>query len=162
MTSRPRVQLRPAWPDDAATIAEIWRIGWRDAHLGNVPAALVAARTDESFLARAKHSVSRTTVAMVGSELAGFVMTADDEVEQLFVAARHRGAGVADALLRQAEREIADDGHRTAWLAVVPGNLRARRFYARMGWTEEGLVDYLAAGNDASIRVPAYRYVKRL
>jgi ribosomal protein S18 acetylase RimI-like enzyme len=158
----PTVRLRPAGPDDAATVAEIWRTGWREAHIGRVPAALVAARTTESFCRRAIESVPKTTVAMVGAELAGFVMVAGDEVEQLYLAARHRGAGVADALLRHAEGRIKVAGHRTAWLAVVAGNGRARRFYERMGWIDEGRFEHLAPADDGPIRVPAHRYVKRL
>ena len=45
--------VRSAIPDDAAAVAEIWRDGWRDGHLGLVPDALVAVRTDESFGLRA-------------------------------------------------------------------------------------------------------------
>ena len=162
MTQGSTVRLRPAGPDDAATVAEIWRTGWREAHIGNVPDELVAARTDESFRIRAMESVMKTTVAMIGAELAGFVMVAGDEVEQLYVSARHRGAGVADALLRHAERTIDAAGHATAWLAVVPGNRRARRFYDRSGWTDEGPFEHLAPGDDGPIPVPAHRYVKRL
>lgn len=162
MSTQPSLRLRPAGPDDAATVAEIWRSGWREAHTGRVPAELVAARTDESFLARATECVPKTTLAMVGAELAGFVMLSGDEVEHLYVAARHRGDGVADALLRHAERQIGRAGHRTAWLAVVPGNVRARRFYERMGWRDEGRFEHLAPGDGGPIRVPAQRYVKRL
>jgi ribosomal protein S18 acetylase RimI-like enzyme len=162
MTHDPAIRLRPAGPDDAATVAEIWRAGWREAHIGRVPAELVAARTDESFRTRATESVTKTTVAMVGAELAGFVMVAADEVEQLYVPARHRGAGVADTLLRHGEGTIKAAGHATAWLAVVPGNARARRFYERMGWTDGGPFEHLAPGDDGPIAVPAHRYVKRL
>jgi GNAT superfamily N-acetyltransferase len=143
-------------------VAEIWRAGWREAHIGRVPGELVAVRTAESFCTRAAESVARTTVAMVGAQLAGFVMIGGDEIEQLYVGARHRGIGVADALLGHAERAIGAAGHRVAWLAVVPGNARARRFYARMGWADEGPFEHLAPGPDGPIRVPAHRYVKRL
>ena len=162
MTAQPTVRLRAAGPDDAATVAEIWRSGWREAHLGRVPAELVTARDDGSFLTRALAFVPRTTVAMVGAELSGFVTIADDEVEQLYVSARHRGAGEADALLAHAERMIRAAGHRTAWLAVVPGNARARRFYERTGWVDEGPFEHLAPGDARPIRVPAHRYVKPL
>ena len=162
MTDQPTLRIRPAAPDDAATVAEIWRAGWREAHLGRVPAELVAARTAESFSARAMESVPITTVAMVGPELAGFAMVVADEVEQLYVAALHRGAGVADALLRHAEQQILRRGHREAWLAVVPDNTRARRFYERMGWTDAGRFDHLAPAARGPIRVRAHRYVKHL
>lgn len=53
--------------------------------------------------------------------------------------------------------------HDQAWLAVVAGNLRARRFYERNGWSETGELDYparTAAG--VSVVVPARHYQKRL
>ena len=52
------VTLRPAVADDAPAIASIWHLGWRDAHLGNVPQALVDARTEASFLPRAVDRLS--------------------------------------------------------------------------------------------------------
>jgi GNAT superfamily N-acetyltransferase len=89
-------------------------------------------------------------------------MVAGDEAEQVYVAADHRGTGVAALLLAEAERIIAANGHRRAWLAVVAGNERARRFYQRSGWTDEGLFEYAAATADGTIPVPAHRYVKEL
>jgi hypothetical protein len=61
----------------------------------------------------------------------------------------------ADARLRAA-------GHARAWLAVVAGNARARRFYERLGWTDVGPFEHDAPGPDGPIRVPARRYVKQL
>jgi ribosomal protein S18 acetylase RimI-like enzyme len=147
-------------PEDAGPVAEIWRAGWRDGHLGFVPDELVAARDDGSFQARAAERVGDTTVAVVEGQVAGFVMVVDDEVEQVYVSAEHRGSGVADVLLREAERVVGAAGHRTAWLAVVAGNTRARRFYERNGWSDGGLFDHRAPVGDGSITVPAHRYVK--
>ncbi len=95
-----------------------------------------------------------------GAAVMGFVMVAGGEVDQVYVAAEHRGAGVAAPLLAAAERRIAESGHRTAWLAVVPGNERARRFYERQGWRDEGWFEHDAPGPDGPIRVPCHRYVK--
>jgi GNAT superfamily N-acetyltransferase len=69
---------------------------------------------------------------------------------------------VAAALLAEAERLVGVGGHERAWLAVVAGNSRARRFYERNGWTDEGPFDHAAEGPDGPIHVPAHRYVKRL
>ncbi|QFU89264.1 GNAT family N-acetyltransferase [Amycolatopsis sp. YIM 10] len=155
---------RPATSADAAAIARIWYPGWRDAHLGNVPDALLAVRTEASFGERAARRVidpaTRTAVAEAGGEVAGFVMVVDDEVEQVYVSAGHRGSGVAGLLLAEAERLVAGNGHRSAWLAVVAGNTRARRFYERHGWADEGLFDHAAPHEDGPITVPAHRYVK--
>ena len=138
------VELRLGRPEDAGAVAEIWRVGWRDGHLGFVPDELVAARDEASFRHARDRAVADTTVAVVDGQVAGFVMVVDDEVEQVYVSAGHRGSGVADALLREAERQVGAAGHRTAWLAVVAGNGRARRFYERNGWSDGGLFDHRA------------------
>lgn len=162
MTVRPAVMLRQATANDAPKIAEIWHLGWRDGHLGFVPEELVAARHEDSFRIRAAQRVSDTAVAVINGEVAGFVMVVGDEVEQVYVAALHRGTGVADMLMTKAERRVARNGYATAWLAVVAGNARARRFYERRGWSDAGPFNYAAAGEDGPISVPSRRYVKHL
>ncbi|GIJ66780.1 GNAT family N-acetyltransferase [Virgisporangium ochraceum] len=152
-------QVRPARPGDADAIARIWWDGWRDGHLGNVPDELVAVRTGESFTRRAAERVDGTAVATVDGEVAGFVMVVGDEVEQVYVSPGHRGTGVAAVLLAEAERQVAAGGHGRAWLAVVAGNTRARRFYERHGWADEGPFEHHAPGG---VAVPAHRYVKRV
>jgi len=153
--------IRPAEAGDAAAVAEIWRDGWRDGHRDHVPEELVRVRTDESFRTRAADRVDDTTVAVVDGAVAGFIMIVGDEAEQVYVAAAHRGKGVADALLAEAERQVRANGHDVAWLAVVEGNGRARSFYERMGWRDDGGFDYHAAVEDGStVAVPCRRYVK--
>jgi GNAT superfamily N-acetyltransferase len=157
----PDMILRPARADDADAIAEIWYAGWRDAHLGNVPEALVAVRTEESFRSRAAQRIADAVVAVDAADVpVGFVMVVGDEVEQVYVAAAQRGTGVAGRLLAEAERLVAAAGHDRAWLAVAPGNARARRFYQRCGWTDEGPFDYSAPVPGGTIAVPCHRYVK--
>jgi ribosomal protein S18 acetylase RimI-like enzyme len=154
--------LRAATSADAGTVARIWTTGWRDGHLGHVPDELVAIRTPASFLTRATAAVAATTVAVVGEEVVGFVMVVDDEVEQVYVDAAHRGSGVAALLLDEAERQVAAGGHATAWLAVNPGNVRARAFYERRGWRDEGDVDYPAATASGTFVVTCRRYTRTL
>jgi GNAT superfamily N-acetyltransferase len=156
------VTVRVGSGDDAAAIAEIWSTGWRDAHVGLVPDKLVAVRTDESFRTRASERAREAFVAVVGGEVAGFVMVVDDEVEQFYVSSGHRGTGVADVLMREAEQTVRSNGHDEAWLAVVEGNARARRFYERAGWRDEGPFDYAAATREGPIPVPCRRYAKRV
>jgi|SRR5262245_12843600 len=156
------VALRQARDDDAKAVAKIWYDGWRDGHLGNVPHDLVAIRTKESFQYRALDRVGDTVVAVVADAVAGFVMVVGDEVEQVYVAEQHRGSGVASLMLDEAERLVAANGHERAWLAVVHGNVRARRFYERNGWIDEGDFDYPAASATGPIPVRTRRYVKRV
>src|SRR5215204_4958380 len=162
MIPRSEVTLRRALPVDAPTIAEIWHLGWRDGHLGFVSQELIAARQEDSFRTRAAQRVNDTTLAVVQGRIAGFVMVVDNEVEQVYVSAHHRGKGVADMLMADAERRIKDAGYSSAWLAVVAGNTRARWFYERRGWSDSGLFEYAAAGDYGPIPVPSHRYVKDL
>lgn len=158
----PGVELRPARSEDAEAIADIWRQGWQDGHLGYVPQGLVDVRTEESFSTRAAERIPDATVATVDGAVTGFVMVVEDEVEQVYVAAAARGTGVADALMREAERKVAGSGHPKAWLAVVAGNARARAFYERAGWVDEGGFDYEAFVEGGTIAVPCRRYTKPL
>ena len=158
----PSVAIRPARKDDSETIADIWRRGWLDVHLEHVPQALVDVRTEESFSTRAAERVPDTTVVTVEGAVAGFIMVVDDEVEQVYVASAARETGVADALIRATESQILAGGHRKAWLAVVAGNTRARAFYERAGWVDEGAFDYEAAVEYGTISVPCRRYTKLL
>lgn len=156
------VELRPARPDDAAAVGEIWHRGWGDGHLGHVPEELVAVRTAPSFRTRAAERVGDTSVAVVDGAVAGFIMVVDDEVEQVYVSAEHRGKGIADLLMDEAETQVRENGYTRAWLAVVAGNARARRFYERSGWSDDGLFDYTARTERGPIVVPSHRYVKDL
>jgi GNAT superfamily N-acetyltransferase len=157
-----QVTLRAARAEDARDIAEIWHRGWQDGHLGFVPHELVNVRTEASFRTRASERISDTTVATVDGAVAGFVMVVDDEVEQVYVSAAYRGTGVATVLIGEAERQVRANGHGKAWLAVVAGNARARAFYDRAGWVDEGPFDYAAASEDGTISVPCRRYTKLL
>ena len=160
MAPRGEVILRPATAEDISSIAPIWHRGWQDGHVGHVPEELSTARTERSFWSRAAQRLPDTTIAEIEDAVAGFVMVVGDEVEQVYVGEGHRGSGVASVLLAEAERRVRHSGHDTAWLAVVAGNERARRFYAKHGWVDKGPLDYQAHGPDGPITVPSHRYVK--
>ncbi|HEX6684421.1 MAG TPA: GNAT family N-acetyltransferase [Candidatus Limnocylindrales bacterium] len=154
------MRIRGATQDDSRTVARIWADGWRDGHVGHVPDELTAIRTRESFDLRAAQRVADTVVAEVDGAVAGFVMVDADEVEQVYVDAAHRGSGVASALLAEGERLVKAAGHGKAWLAVATGNTRARRFYEREGWVDEGEFDYPAASSAGPIPVPCHKFSK--
>jgi GNAT superfamily N-acetyltransferase len=158
----PDIEVRPATAQDSPVVAEIWHLGWQDGHLGFVPDELAEARDADSFRTRAAQRVRDTTVAVVDGDVVGFTMIVGNEVEQMYVAGSHRGSGVAGVLMADAERRIRDAGNSNAWLAVVEGNARARRFYERCGWHDSGPFDYAAAGEGGPILVPCLRYVKEL
>jgi putative acetyltransferase len=179
--------LRPATDADVEAVADLWHRGWHDGHAGHVPDGLTAARTRAAFGARVPALVPATTVAEVSGgrglapnpditlpeaavrdhsarrrEVAGFVVVIHDEVEQLFVAGTHRGTGVAGMLLDEAERQVAAQGYDEAWLAVVAGNTRARRFYERRGWRDGGDLPYEVDAGGTTYVSPCRRYLKRV
>lgn len=153
--------LRPAAPEDAEAIATVWHEAWGDGHEGHVPQALAQHRRLSHFRERVPPRIPFTTVATRGARVVGFVTVHEDEVEQVFVASDARGDGIADALLRHAEDAIAARFD-VAWLAVVAGNARARRFYERNGWRDAGGFDYAAEIPGGTLPVPSRRYEKRL
>lgn len=155
--------IRPATAEDMAAVAELWYVGWHDGHAGHVPEGLTAARTLEAFHERTPSRIVDTTVAVSeDGELLGFIMVAGDEVEQVFVGRDARGTGLAARLLAEAERQVAGAGHDLAWLAVVEGNARARAFYEREGWRDEGDLPYEVSAGGQQFVSPCRRYEKRL
>ena len=135
-----RALLRPATSGDIEAIGAIWHRGWLEAHLGHVPSELLPHRRLDDLRARLPYQLATTTVAVVESDVVGFVTVHEDEVEQLYVDPSARGTSVAASLLAHAEKVIGTQFGR-AWLAVVAGNLRARSFYERRGWSDVGSFD---------------------
>jgi putative acetyltransferase len=155
--------IRPATADDMAAVADLWHVGWHDGHAGHVPEGLTRGRTLEAFHERTPSRVADTTVAVSeDDELLGFIMVAGDEVEQVFVGREARGTGLAARLLLEAERQVAGAGHDVAWLAVVEGNARARAFYEREGWHDEGALPYEVSAGSQTFISPCRKYVKRV
>ena len=153
--------IRPATAADMAAVADLWHEGWHSGHVGHVPEGLTAARTLAAFHERTPSRVDDTTVALSDAgDLLGFVMVVGDEVEQVFVGPTARGTGVAGVLLTKAEHQVAAGGHARAWLAVVAGNARARRFYDKHGWVDEGDLPYEVVAGGQTYVSPCRRYVK--
>jgi GNAT superfamily N-acetyltransferase len=157
--------LRAATADDVDAIADLFHRGWHDAHPGHVPEGLTERRTAAAFHDRVAQRVAETdetTVADADGAIVGFIMVAGDEAEQVYVDRRFRGSGLAGLLLTEAERQIAVGGHDVAWLAVVRGNERARAFYAKQGWVDEGDLDYPVTALGETYVSPCRRFAKRV
>ncbi len=105
--------------------------------------------------------IDGAVVASMDETIVGFIVVHDDELEQMYVDTAARSSGAAAALLSAGERSIARH-HSSAWLAVVAGNHRARRFYERNGWRDDGPFDHHAEIEGGTFVVPCRRYVKAL
>jgi GNAT superfamily N-acetyltransferase len=61
------------------------------------------------------------------------------ELQLIYVSPQYWGRGVSSLLLQRAEAELHAAGFAAAYLWVLEGNARARRFHRRHGWREIGL-----------------------
>jgi ribosomal protein S18 acetylase RimI-like enzyme len=157
--------LRPATADDVDALVAVFHEGWHEVHPGHVPDGLTERRTPEAFHDRVSARIAETdetTVAEVDGTVAGFIMVADDEAEQVYVDRAFRGTTVATLLLTEAERQIAAAGHEVAFLVVVRGNQRAQAFYARQGWVDRGDHDYPVTALGEHFISPCRKFTKRL
>jgi ribosomal protein S18 acetylase RimI-like enzyme len=66
----------------------------------------------------------------------------DGEIQRIYVARSTFGGGLGARLLTAAMGWLERGGPRPIWLGVWSGNLRARRFYARHGFTHVGAYDF--------------------
>jgi len=92
----------------------------------------------------------------------GFCIVKDDELYQLYVAEASRGAGIAAALVADAETRLAERGVRKAWLACAIGNERAARFYEKGGWQRAGNMTSALETVAGPFSLEVWRYEKVL
>lgn len=154
--------IRNAHESDLDRLAQIWFDGWRDAHLGIVPAALTRLRTFDNFRDRLNAGLPDTRVAVEADTPIGFAMFKGDELYQFYVVAASRGTGVAASLIDDAEQQLAARGVTTAWLACAIGNDRAARFYEKRGWRRAATMTYHADTSEGPFPLENWRYEKTI
>ena len=154
--------VRAADAAEIEQLARVWYDGWQDAHAGIVPDALARLRTLESFRDRLAAALVHIRVVGPPGNPVGFTIVKDDELYQLFVSADYRGAGVAAALLADAEGRLRENGVATAWLACAIGNNRAARFYEKNGWRRVGHMLNQAETSEGTFPLEVWRYEKTL
>jgi GNAT superfamily N-acetyltransferase len=155
-------QVRSAEAVEVGELARLWHDVWHESHAHLSPPELVRLRTLESFHERLQAALPDILVAGPVGAPAGFCVLKGDELYQLFVSADARGAGVAAALIADAEVLLAARGVETAWLACAIGNDRAARFYEKCGWRLAGTVVNEAETSSGPFALKIWRYEKRL
>ena len=156
------MEVRAADAAEVDRLARIWYDGWRDAHAAIAPAELTRARTRESFRDRLEAGLPHVRVIGPPGAPVGFSMIKGDELYQLFVSAEARGAGVAAALIADAEARLCEGGVETAWLACAIGNERAARFYEKCGWHRVGTMMNHLETAEGILVLEVWRYEKRV
>lgn len=146
-------------PALAAFAAKAFSDTYRDLHEPWEITSYVAESFNPQSVAEVLRDPACTTIlAEVGSRLAGYavVQAAEPpgcvtgpspmEVARFYLGEEFLGQGYGAQLMRAVHAEARRLGARTLWLGVYDRNVRAVRFYERMGFTKVGGKEFLIAG----------------
>jgi len=138
---------------DVGALGEVHVAAWQAAYRGLLPDAYLDCLRAEDraewwveVLSRPHGVADVLQVAAIDGRACGFVVAGPardgaaehGEVFALNVHPAAWGSGVGSALLTVAQTGLREAGFEHAVLWVVPGNVRARRFYEHAGWREDG------------------------
>ena len=133
-------ELRAALPGEASLLAELQERASIAAFTHIFPPEYPYQREDvrrrwEDALA---DSAARVILAEVAGDAVGVALVRPDWLDGLYVAPEQWGKGVADLLHDRALDLVRAFGSDRCGLWVLEDNPRARRFYERRGWRENG------------------------
>ncbi|MEV6987095.1 GNAT family N-acetyltransferase [Sphaerisporangium sp. NPDC051017] len=149
-------RVRRAVPRDAATLAAVQDASWKAAFAGLMPDDYLASldvaafrATWEECLAGPVRPSSGILVAEDDAQVVGYARyyatdDADDDparvgmLGSLYTLPAVWGTGVGKALMTEVLGALASAGYAESTLWVLEGNGRARNFYRRQGWSEDG------------------------
>jgi RimJ/RimL family protein N-acetyltransferase len=136
-----RIEIRPADQSDAETLAEIQRAASLAALAHIFPPDRYPFPLEE-VRGRWREAVAdpgiRVVVAEEGGRALGLAGVRRDWLDGLYVVPEAWGSGLGRDLHDHALSLVADLGSRRCHLWVLEHNERARRFYERLGWRENG------------------------
>lgn len=126
-------QIRQATPDDVAAVSDVLLAAALDAW-----ATFLGAERIEAANRGRQHSANLVAEDDLG--VFSFVAwdTTTGEILRLYTHPRRTGSGAGRALLDRALDAVRAAGYAQAWLNTEARNERARRFYERHGWREDG------------------------
>ncbi|MEJ7783898.1 MAG: GNAT family N-acetyltransferase [Solirubrobacteraceae bacterium] len=144
--------LRPATADDVPAAWALTRAAFEQYHSFGIEGYTPPEESVEDFGARLGACGAWGVVAEAADEVAGIgafepareqaksgpLVKGLAHVFAIFVAEPHWGDGTATALLDAVVAEIRSRGYAEARLFTPAAQTRARRFYAREGWSERG------------------------
>ena len=147
-------EIRPAAPEDAAAVSDVLTAAGVAAWGG-----FLGEERIEGATRGVRHPADLVAVDEEG--VFGFVSWDADtgEITRLYTHPRAWGHGAGRALLDRALDALRAAGRSQAWLNTEERNERARRFYERHGWREDGPAR-VRSWHGAELREP--RYVRDL
>jgi len=133
--------IREAWPDEAQTLAAIQRDASLAALAHVFPPELYPYPTDEVMLRWDESLADGEVTVLVAEEdglAAGVAGCRSEWLDGLYVLPEWWGRGVGRALHDEVLERLRAVGCERCHLWVLEHNDRARRFYERLGWAENG------------------------
>ena len=136
------MKIRPATPSDFPTIATIHAQSWQDTYADVLSADYLTSQVFIDFkqywLEIAMRIEGVILVAEDGESggIIGFIAIwcqPDPLIDNLHIKSASRSRGVGTALMKAAAQKLIQQDHKTAYLWVVAKNVRAIRFYERLG-----------------------------
>ena len=158
--------------DEARALTQIHIDAWKWAYRGILPDHYLQG-LDQQYERRlqvwrrvlgADVARSAVWVADEGEEAVGFASTGPSRAEgappthaelySIYLLERVAGTGVGHALLAAATAQMRKQYYLVATLWVLEGNVRAKQFYAREGWTPDGgrMVEQMAGFDLVEVR----------
>jgi GNAT superfamily N-acetyltransferase len=168
------MHVRDARIQDAPAIADVNVRSWQAAYRGLMPDSYLDALSGEEDTARWQRAIAESTrrgrpVLVVedgAGAVVGYAVVGADVDEPslglvflMYVGPERWGTGAGHALMEASIERLRGAGFGRAVLWVLEANARARRFYEREGWVEEGGRSTSTYGG---VALPALRYGREL
>jgi GNAT superfamily N-acetyltransferase len=159
----PEAAIRRAEARDAETLAAVGQATFVETFGDLYPPEHLAAYVAEAYdLERTRASLADPAQASwlveADGEAVGYasagpcglphheVTPACGELKRIYLQAPWQGSGLAGRLYEEARAWLERDGPRTLWLGVWSENLKAQRFYARLGYAKVGEYGFHVGG----------------
>ncbi|GJD60190.1 GNAT family N-acetyltransferase [Methylobacterium frigidaeris] len=126
--------IRPADERDLVSVASVYHRVWHETHGPHMPQAERDARDEIFFLDPMTNLMPNVILCEDEHAVVGFAAWTGTRLGQIFLDASVRGSGFAQRLMEAAERGLRNQDVLEAELRCLVGNMRARRFYERVGW----------------------------
>jgi GNAT superfamily N-acetyltransferase len=130
--------IRPATVADADAIGEVHVRSWQAAYAGLIPADFLARLSASSRAASWARHIGDGGQVLVAEEdgvVAGFAAFGPGRLYALYLLPEYWGRGLGRALHDRVVEEMPGD---SAILWVLSTNERAKAFYLRQGWADDG------------------------
>ncbi len=143
MTLKANIDLVPYQPEFGWALVLLWREAFQQAMGLPLDNPLSAVQDQLAYWRTIDPALTTVAIDPSTSELAGFMVLHDQELEHLYISTAYQGLGLGKRFLEQAKVQSPNELR----LYTFQANLRAQRFYLSQGFTEIGRGEAAAEDN---------------